>query len=87
MSKAVNWKKNWLIVLFEKSNFDKKLESHPLNTFKKTYGCVIIEAFHGSEEQITKLCVELQLHEASLPPNSRSVLMQIDKEGIVVWKD
>ncbi len=80
-------RKDWLVVLFRKQNFDENLERHPLNTFKKTYDGVVVLAFHGKEPEITKLCVDLQCINAALPPSERSALMQIDKEGIVHWEN
>ena len=79
-------KKDWLVVLFRKENSNKNLETHPLFTFKKTYDGVVVAGFHGTASEITKLCVELQCVNAALPSSERSVLMQIDKEGIVHWE-
>jgi len=78
--------KDWLVVLFRKENFDENLERHPLHTFKKTYDGVVVAGFHGTASEITKLCVELQCVNAALLSSERSVLMQIDKEGIVHWE-
>lgn len=80
-------KKDWLVVLFRKENFDDNLERHPLYSFKKTYDGVVVLAFNGGESEITKLCLDLQCINVALPTSKRRVLMQIDKEGIVHWEN
>jgi hypothetical protein len=78
---------DWLTALFKKGNFDENLAKHPLRTFKKTYDDIVVIAFHGTETKITRFCIELRLKDAAQFPSERSLLMLIDKEGIVHWKD
>ena len=79
-------KKDWLIVLFKKEKFDRELEDHAMCTFKRTYNDVVVLAFHGEERKITRLCHVLQGINEALIPSLRSVLMQIDSEGIIVYE-
>jgi hypothetical protein len=82
-------KKNedWLIAVFEKENFDQNLARHRLCTFKKTYDNIVITAFHSTKRKITRLCIELRVKDAARLSSERSLLMLIDKEGMVHWKD
>lgn len=82
MNKAKK-KKDWLVVLFRKANFDEKLERNALYTFKQSYDGIVVVLFNGPEPAITMLCLKLLSVDAALHPSERSVLMQIDKEGIV----
>jgi hypothetical protein len=79
--------RDWLTALFEKENFDENLARHSLCMFKKTYDDIVVIAFQGTEREMTRLCIELRLKDAAQLPSERSLVMLIDKEGIVHWKD
>jgi len=84
MSKMEN-KKDFLVVLSRKENFDVDLERLPRCIFKKTYGNVVVLAFNGSEMEITELYLHLRASDEAKFPSARQVLMQISKEGIEYW--
>ena len=74
---------DWLIVLFKKETFDKKLEDYSLCVHKRTLDNIVILTFRASEVEITKLCIDFELGKWEKLPDERSLLMIIDKEGIV----
>jgi len=75
---------DWCIILFSKRTFNPKLENHPLCTFKRTLeDAVVMLTFRGPEKEISKLIVNFELEYETKLEDERSLLMIIDREGIV----
>ena len=75
---------DWCIILFSKKNYNEKYEKNPLCVNKKILeDTVVVLTFRGTTKQITNLIVSSKLSEETKFPQERSILMIIDKEGIV----
>ena len=75
---------DWCFVVFSKKTFNSKLENHPLCVHKRTLeDAVVTLTFRASPNEISKLIVDFELSYAAKLPDGRSLLMIIDREGIV----
>lgn len=75
---------DWCFVVFSKKTFHPELGNHRLCVHKRTLeDAVVMLTFRGSVDEISKLIVNFELGYAEKLPDERSLLMIIDREGIV----